>query len=314
MALSIISTPVYTGAYTSRWLATECPILFGLQRKDNVAVTQSDSGGFLSIELTDDFIGNVGDAISVYNSFNDTMLTGTVSSLTSPPTIMVTDIPWVATMVIDYVNDTTIRAGYYFEAQLTINSAVNALTVIASPNSFGYADLDISGVLQTMTTPGKVGDNTSAITAESNKSGKFTVAFRECWYESNESYTTEGNTWGYAEFVRSVEQGCNLYEYVPQEDTIDATEYHVPFANQFEKPVFFAGLPFDISFIAQKSQPGNVDYIATILVYNVAGTLLDTLIIPVTNPTDYRLSSLNIDPLTIDPTAAYMTVDLIYDL
>jgi hypothetical protein len=310
MALTVISTPEYNEAYTSYWLATECPILFGLQRADYTAITQSASGGHLSIQFTAAFTGNVGDQVSVYNHFNDTMSTGLVTNVAGDT--IITDIEWVATMDIHYCNNNTVRGGYYFEAQLTINGAVNALTVTASPDTFGYADLDISGVLQTMTTTAKVGDNTDTIMAETNKSGYFIIAFRECWYESDESYTAEGNNWRYAEFVRSTEQGCNLYEYVPQVDPLDATEYHVPFVNQFEKPVFFAGLPFDLSFIADEIPPVSVDYDATILVYNAAGTLLDTLIYMVTDPTNVRLSSLNIDPLAIDPDASYMTVDLVY--
>ena len=122
-----------------RWVATESPNNFRLQRKDFEVTGEADNGGFLQLTLGSDFTGQAGDVIAVYNAYNDAMYVGTITTLYSPATTVLTDIPWEATMDIEYMNDNTLKAGYYFEGRLTVNDVVQTLTVIASPDSFGKA-------------------------------------------------------------------------------------------------------------------------------------------------------------------------------
>ena len=245
---NLISTPgevvQVTPEVVDRWLATESPNNFRLLRTDFLASTQRESGGYLEIDTTTDYTGDVGNSIAVYNTTTGTMKTGMVTALSSPPTTITTDITWVPGTIIDYINDNTLRAGYYFEGQLTINNVMQDLTIKASPDSFGYGNLDVSGILRIMILLGKVGDYSSAVMKESGKSGKFTFAYRECWYGSSESFCEEGNTWYYCEAVRSEEQGSSLSDYAPDEVNTER-----PFFNSFAQPVYFAGLPFDLSFI-----------------------------------------------------------------
>ena len=244
---NLISTPgeviQVTPEIVNRWLATESPNNFRMLRTDFLAADQRESGGFLQIDTTTDYLGDVGNSISVYDVTIGLMKTGTVTALSSPPTTMTTDIIWVPGTVIDYINDYTLRAGYYFEGQLTINNVLQDLTIKASPDSFGYGNLDVSGILRIIISLGKVGDYTSSIMKESGKSGKFTFAYREVWYNSTESFCEEGNTWYYCEAVRSEEQGSSLSDYAP--DEINTSK---PFFNSFAQPVYFDGLPWDISF------------------------------------------------------------------
>lgn len=58
------------------------------------------------------------------------------------------------------------------------------MTIVASPDSFGFADLDVSGILRIVTALGKAGNYTQALVRETNKSGKFQFEYRECWYAS----------------------------------------------------------------------------------------------------------------------------------
>ncbi len=291
----------------SRLLATESPNNFRLQRKDFIVTFQSNSSGLLSIELSSDYTGIVGNSISVYNATNDSMYTGTVTTIASPATSIDTDIPWVAGMDIGYMNDNTKFGRYYFEGKLTVNDVVNSLTVIASPDSFGVADLDVSGILRIATSLGKTGDYTSLLTAEITKSGKFTFAYRQCWDGSSESYTEESNTWYYAEAVRSEEQGSNLYEYL-YTGAADGI-----FLNSFEQPIYFSGLPFDLSFVCPDLSIASPESQLQVVIkhYNASNTLLSsntTLVDPVT--IKGRVVSLNIDPAGIEATAAYMTAEI----
>jgi hypothetical protein len=292
----------------NRWLATESPNNFRLLRTDFLANDQRESGGFLQIDLTTDYLGDVGNLISVFDVTTGTMKTGLVTALSSPPTTMTTDIVWIPGTVIDYLNDNILRAGYYFEGQLTINNVLQDITVKCHPDSFGYGNLDVSGVLRIMISLGKVGDYSSAIMKESGKSGKFTLAYREVWYGSSESYCEEGNTWHYCEAVRSEEEGSSLSEYAPDEINQDK-----PFFNSFAQPVYFAGLPFDLSFIIPDlplTSPAT-DLTVTIKQYNASGTEVasDTETITLGTLEGY-LNSYRIDPNIIVASAVKFTIKI----
>jgi hypothetical protein len=294
----------------SRYLATESPNNFRLLRTDFIVTGSASSGGSpetLELELSTEFTGGIGDVIAVYNATNGAMYTGSVTAISSPATTITTDIPWIAGMNISYLNDNTLKSGYYFEGKLTVNDVEQPLTVIATPDTFGVADLDISGILRIMVSLGKTADYSALIAAEPTKSGKFTFAYRECWYGEEGTYTEEGNTWYYVEAVRSVEQGSNLYEYMASE-VQDA-----PFLNLFANPVYFEGLPFDLSFILPvlpvTSPP--TELTVTINRYNAANTLLSTTSEQVAiTDLEGKVNSLNIDPESIEEEAAYMTCEI----
>jgi hypothetical protein len=316
MPLIIDNTPVVG---SSRWVATESPVLFGLQRNDlsdhriirNEYITSSEnSGGFLKLILywaEADFFFYSGDSVSVHDATTNTMLTGTITTAGEDASLILS-IPWVAGTDIDYINNNTTKPGYYFEARLTINGVVNPLTVIASPNTVGYADVDISGILQTVILKGKSGVETGNIAPENNKSGMFEVAFRECWYGSSESYTEEDNLWNYAEFVRTSSEGSNLEELTPDyvnQSPAGTFNYSNPICNLFEKPVLTRGLPFSISYLQGMSELGSpaVDETVRVVIqqftseHTSLGTT--TIDVAVTPPIYGRLCSVNIDPSLI---------------
>jgi hypothetical protein len=310
---NLISTPAYviqvSPEIISRWLATESPNNFRLLRTDFVVNAQAQGGSpsVTQVTATTDFTGNVGDDIAIHDTTLDKMYIGTVIAIDAGLRDILTDIDWVAGMDIDYMNDNSLHGGYYFEGRLTVNGVLQSLTVIASPDTFGYADLDISGILRIMTSLGKTGDYTDPIMKEPTKSGKFTLEYRECWYGSSEAWTAEGNTWYYVEAVRSEEQGSNLHEFVP------SAAGDAPFFNCFEKPVYFVGLPFDLSFLFPKldvvSPP--TELTVTIKRYNSVNTLLGTTITNVAlDLLEEFVNSLNIDPSSIETTATYLTVEI----
>jgi hypothetical protein len=319
--ITFISDPGYPDpldlSIISRWVATESPNNFRLLRQDWL-VTGANNGGFLELTCTDDYTGIVTNDIAVYCAATNQMYIGTVTNIDGTFKIVTTDIVWVATMNITYMNDNTLHGGYYFEGRLTINNVLYPLTIISSPDSFGYADLDVSGLLRIVTTTGKIGDYSTTLMKETTKSGKFNFEYRECWYGSSNAW--EGSVitspvtsppilidWYYAECVRSEEQGSNLHDYVAN-DVRDA-----PFLNQFDEPVYFNGLPFDISFILPEQALVSPlsDITVTIRCYNSLNTLLSTTIIIV--PADQLegyVNSLNIDPAIIFPGSSHLTAEI----
>lgn len=323
--ITLISTPEYVKQTSpeiiSSWLATESPNNFRLLRHDYDVVSAVDNGGYLQITVgAGTFDGQVGDVITVYNKTLNAMFLGEVET-GSTTTVIETNIPFQTGFDpsdtaldperdITYVNDDTLHGGYYFEGQLTINGVLNTLTIIASPDSYGYADLDVSGILRITTSLGKVGDYSDLIMAETNKSGNFSLEYRECWYGSNNTWTPAGGSpvplWYYAECVRSEEQGSNLYEYVADDDN-DA-----PFLNSFERPVYFAGLPFDLSFILpERAGLPASDITVTLRAYNANNTLLTTLVTAFPAGTlEGHVCSLNIAPTAIPAQASYFTAEI----
>jgi len=268
--ITLISTPEYAEPtdplIISRWLATESPNNFRLRRTDWAVTAYANAGGFLQITMAA-YTGAVTDSIAVYDASTDSMYTGTITSIAGDPDF-VTDITWVVGMDITYLNDNTLYGNYYFEGQLTINGVVETIHVIASPDSKGYADLDVSGLLRIAVSLGKIGDYTEIIMKETNKSGNFSFEYRGAWYGSDEAYTEEGETWYYAEGIRSEEQGSNLHEFVA------TTIYDAPFYNLFTEPVYFRGLPFDISFLMPETEvvSPESDITVTIKFYNSVNT------------------------------------------
>ena len=302
--ITITDTPVYefgSPAVACRWVATECPVVFEFARKDFTVVAASNSSGYLRLQLSALFTGTNGDSITVFDSASGGVLTGTVTN-TATAYYIITSIPYSAAYTPTYLNDNTLRTNYYLEARLTINDVVGTITLKASPNAAGAIQMDVSGLLRIATMTTKVGDYSARIIAETSKSGKFTIEYREVWVGSSNAYTAEGNTWYYVQAVRSEEQGCNLHEYV-MDGVNDAV-----FFNTFSRPTYFAGLPFDLSFIWP------ADFIAvtvTIKTYNASNVLLSTTeeYIEDDGFAGY-LCSVNIDPEGIEANADHFTIQI----
>lgn len=315
--ITLISTPAYVDpadpAVICRWLATESANNFRLLRRDWLVTAASTTNvlGKVRVDLTTSYTGLTGNIIALYDLTTGQMFIGEVTAIgtsgVNPTDRVTTDIDYVAGMDMTYLNDNTLHAGYYFEGKLTINGVASSLTIIASPDSFGYADLDVSGILRISTSIGKTGDYTQRVMTEPTKSGTFYFEYRECWYGSNNAYTLEPNFWWYGECVRSEEQGSNLHDFVA--DSLN----DAPFLNSFEQPVYFRGLPFDLSFILPElyvTSPSS-DLTVQIKAYDSNNTLLVTTTEYVSSfALDGHICSLMIDTIAIPSGAAYFTAEI----
>lgn len=206
-----------------------------------------------------------------------------------------------------------IYQGFYIEARLTVNGVAlsDQMNIIASPNVAGYADLDVSGVLRTLTSLDKDGDYSTLVMKEETKSGEFTFEWRTRWFGKSDdelvnpfASTSPSITFYYGECVRSEEQGSNLHEYVTDiyNDAV--------FLNSFFRPVYFHGLPWDISFIL----PEGPDITVTIQYYNSANATVGAPLITVVDVDalvlDGHICSLTIDHALVPVGATYFTVEI----
>jgi hypothetical protein len=307
-------------AVYSRWLATESPNIFRMQRRDYdldpASITGTGAiggtywGFYISVTYPAGVEGAMDDQIAIHDNITDAMLIGYISdSMGDWPDVYLA-VPALAynpAWSFDYLNDNTLHPGYYIEGRLTINGVLHPLSIYAYPDTFGFVDLDVSGILRIMTTMEKTGAYSIAdpIAKEPTKSGKFTLEYRECWYGSDEAWQQEGHTWYYGEVVRSEEQGSNLHEFVP--DITDA-----PFLNLFEKPVYTVGYPFDLSFILPDTIASpEADLTVTIRNYNRSGTpgTVHTYTVPSTVLVGF-INSLTIDQTMVDVDTAYLTAEI----
>jgi len=323
-ACSVACTPVVSPALQSYWLATESPNNFRLLRSDYEVIpgsTIADSPTDIGVFLTAPFTGQSGDSISAHDITTDAMLVGVVTGHSHAPETLVFQIPgipYVAGMNIDYVNNNTQYSGFYFESRLVINGIIQPLTIIASPDTFGYADIDVSGVLRISTSLGKDGDYSTLVMKEETKSGNFAFEYRTRWFGKSDveavnpyiPLASPNMVWYYAECVRSEEQGSNLHEYVA--DVCN----DAPFLNSFDKPVYFHGLPWDISFILPELytvSPG-VDITITIQFYNSYNTVVGAALVYTinvdSNNLDGHVVSLSIDATLVPVGATYFTAQI----
>lgn len=321
--ITLISDPSYVDpadpSVVCRWVATESPNNFRLLRKDFTILNAASFGGYLRWQPDHTFDGIVGEGITVVDSLGNTYI-GTVTNIADPDLAIDTDILYGSIAgTPSWVNEFTRYPNYYFEGRLTINGFLYPLTIIASPDTKGYADLDVSGILRIVTSIGKVGNYTSRIMKETTKSGKFGFEYRGCWVGSDEPWEAVEALvspqtsppilmdWYYGECVRSEEQGSNLHDYVA--DSLN----DAPFLNQFDNPVYFQGLPFDLSFILpeQARVSPTSDITVTINVYDSNNLLLDSIVETIdADSLEGYICSLNIDPVTIPTGAAYFTAEI----
>ena len=332
MIIILVSTPAYPDpldpTIISRWVATESEINFQLLRNDYQLISATSYGaGLLTVTADIPYTGSVGNSRAVFNKTLNAMYVGKVEA-GSAGAVINTDIPfitgfdpsdpWLDPLRLNtYINDNTEFGGYYFEARLKVNGVLEALTVIASPDSFGYANVDVAGVLRIHTSLGKIGDYSDDIMKEPTKSGKFSFEYRGCWYGSSELWIPEGGVisppsdeilWYYGEVVRSEEQGTNLHEYV-----VNAVR-DAPFLNSFERPVYFKGLPFDLSFILPEFaaiSPAS-ELVVTMKIYNSANTQLGSDVVKYVDADALEgfINSLNVDPAFIPTLADHMTIKI----
>jgi hypothetical protein len=314
MSISILSDPSHviqvSPEIVSRLVATESPNNFRLQRQDFIVMNAAAyDATHTSLELSEDGIYSIGDSILVIDYLDNSYVGKITDIIGSPQESVIVDIPWslmISTPA--YFNDITLYPGWYFEGKLTVNGLEQSLTIQAYPDLTGKSDLDVSGILQIVTTLTKVGDYAYDIIPETTKSGSFTFAYRECYYDHEGSYVEEGNTWYYIESVRSEEQGSNLYDFLFTE-AADA-----PFFNQFERPILFAGLPFDISFFIPDVGSPAPTLTVTIKRYDSANTLLGTSIKSIASDTLVGyLCSLNVSFDELEDTADHLLISIVND-
>jgi len=262
----------------SRWVAVHNPILLEWQRKDYEFASVSESGGFLIL--------NFGSATGAAE--NDVLYVNcpgiysglaTITSLSGNNLITNVSIILPVGTYPGYANNTTQRLNYFIEVQIvTISASATPsdnqilATLLATPDTTGLIKIDISGSLQSYTSnPDTITLNTSA---NGEKDTGSTIPFkfrtREAWrqfaglaYQPYESYSSASFGVNGA-FQIGHDYNGNYAEYYPSSGPTGK------FLTDFSRSRYFAGYPFDVSYIF----PGDLVAVNTQIVtafYNSAG-------------------------------------------
>ena len=177
--LEITKTPekaIQGTGYTSKWLATDSPIVFEVQRKDNNIATTVNDGGKARITLSTSnslFYLSVGEFISVHDAVSGVSFITSVLTKHSD-TDYTLNIAYASQQFGYYVAYQK-PVNYFFDVKLTVNGVEQSATARFTPQLNGLAKCDISGYLQTYVSDEKTGTYIDNNTAETNQSGKFAL-------------------------------------------------------------------------------------------------------------------------------------------
>jgi hypothetical protein len=264
MAVTVTTYPRRAdGNNISRWVSAHNAIIYHMKRQDfivnnvqlntsfsttrpsvNVAATTAlQQSIFADIAVGDRVYIDAAPYVGLFEVV-DTDVTGSIYHI-------VIDTPYTTPAWSGYVNAVDTLANYWLETQVVKWSGTSWQEVGAPfrnyPNPAGVLKLDIEAVIKNLPTFWNDFDYDTLNVKDTNASGQFNIKWRENWDGSNNSYNNvlPSNRHFYVNASRQVldPYGQNLLEHVPFEPS-DAK-----FLSGFERPVYFPGYPFDLSFI-----------------------------------------------------------------
>lgn len=287
MAYEIVSTPerlIEGTTVKSRWVATDCPVIFGVQRNDGVILQVNQVGAVAQIVVnlaSPNFALTLGEEILLFTVQNGS---GTLQSnytrarvtAVNSPGYYTTDAPWTeAVYDSNRVLAYTRPINYLLDCRLTIND--KAIYFTATPSPKGFAEVQVNRYLWEQVNDVKLGTYASEAVAEANQCGRFDLAIRESYIGSLGNYQPVSGTYSFVKASREKDEGANLSEFVPN--------YIIPskFLNLFGEPTLVRGLPFDVSFIYPTELGDKVNVVETQLSASGASvgtktTLLDAML------------------------------------
>jgi len=242
----------------SKWNAVHHPIKFELQRKDfemsigwlggtSVQITTNLANGLIMGEVvmflcTDGQTGTAEvTAINTTTIFTATVLTGSFNT----------------TGRFGFINLNS-RLNYYIKTKIwgvdSTDSYYEIGVSINKPDTTGRSTVDVSSFLKTIVGYTNDFDYTTLNWKDNNLGGRFNISMSENWTGYTGAFSGISET-DLNYFVNAAKQiqdvyGSNMGDFVPFFTTLEEQgEKYAKFLSDFEKPTYFIGFPFDLSFI-----------------------------------------------------------------
>lgn len=255
MSATIVKYPrvnVATGA-VSRWNAVHNPLIYEIQRIDFLVWTSQNSGGFVKLNTITPHYILAGETIYVKTGVYDQLCVATAVTSTT----ITTDIIFQTASSGGWVNRNQGYTNYRIETKVLGINGTNQYYLIATsinyPNAKGLTKVDLApylrGLLKTITD----GFDRSQINWKDQALGsRFNLQYREVYDGSPGTFSTVSSADKHyiVNAARQIQSkyGQNLGEYVPFETPLPE-EKLAKFLSGFERPTYFVGFPFDLSFI-----------------------------------------------------------------
>lgn len=266
MSVVISATPKRDhkeGPYSSYWNCSRHPAIFTFIRKDSAITTFLSVGGKLRIVLTSPnptsvfYDAVVGSSIAVADNNNAYNKVGTITAVVLPGTpdfIFDTDINFVGSPPAGgWVNLLDVK-NYYLDVAIygkppIIGQTVPYGSARVSVNAFGYGTLDVHEYLNGYIK--KINAFQYAVRNQMDPHvwGQYRIEYRERWVGKVAGpYTVDLGIYYFVDATKYLKSpyGQNLCDYVPFNATLTNK---AKFLTDFEKPTYWQGLPFSLSFI-----------------------------------------------------------------
>lgn len=257
MSLAIIKSPqTFVNGHLSKWQAVHQPIIFDVQRQDQAVkikyflkATEKVSlvlNGAVPSEVI------VGDSIQYYSPSGNVYL-WTVLSINGVN--IDTDGTITGNEFGGFINYVSSRKNFFIETEvfyIDLSSTLVSLgTLRHKIDSEGKASISINKWLKTRAKFQNEFNYDQINKAIDGEGGKYSIKFKEVFLRSGESdeIITETGIYYWVNSSKQVQEvyGTNVGEHVP---TLDAARTEkAKFLSVFEKPTYFVGFPFSLSFL-----------------------------------------------------------------
>lgn len=149
------------------------------------------------------------------------------------------------------------KTGYHIETEIT-----NGKTVVIgqhTPDLYGYTKAGLQEYLSLLVRPVDLYNYMKASWKDPNLSQPYTIRYREVWDTGSSTWFTETPTYfvTYAAMQLQEQFGGNMANYVTFMNVL-LNRFRAKWLTDFEKPTFWIGLPFEMSFIYSEDLSGQL--------------------------------------------------------
>lgn len=307
MGFALMSTPEATIPNTtkkSKWIATDAPAIFEVQRWDariltmiGQTVTLDPAAPLVTFQVGEPILFIQCSVTSPDRPWGEPFLT-TIESIPTANKYVVKDFQFggIPTHIIAPLQ----RVGYYFKAGLTFldnRNGGNPVYITAFPSPTGRALIQVNQYLAAYVSDLKA---TSIDGQEVKQSGTFQLLCREV-YDGAPLTNSDLGEWRFAKAARTQSEGVNLSEFVPN------SEAPCRFFNQFEEPTLIAGEEFEVNFLPPDENAVNPQIVEKH--YDSSGAMLSQIVAAIDTYGDYVVSH-KVNTTALESNCAYVEVIL----
>jgi hypothetical protein len=254
MALTQISSPDVLAPVGARsyWVASGNPIIFTYQRKDIAITTITNGNGKAKVNMASvPSDAAVGQQTYIFNNG----YVGASEILLVGVGFIVIDMNYIGSSSGGYLNLTGARNGFYMD--VNIYALVFPEVLIGNFKYYddptGLITVDMQGAIDSYMDLDQGYDYSLINDRDYGKSFSFDFEYRENWRGNTPSvYGSRSDPYFAIKAVKQIGDlyGSNMRAYMPDIATDPVNEQYIAkFLTVFERPVYFEGYPFTVSFL-----------------------------------------------------------------